>query len=351
MSFPFLQPYAGLSNSLQTAQAGGAGGVGGWVEVARTTVGSTGDSLDVTSIPDKRYYMVLLDHQASGSSQPNGRFNSDSGSNYSYRFDNDGSAGTGVNKSNMKTANGWNTSEYGVWYISNMSAREKLSFYSCSTDRGSGAGTVPSRSMTANKWTNTSSVINAINFQQGGAGGNFAAGSSCVVLGWSPDDTHTTNFWEELASVSGTGSSSELSSGSFTAKRFLWVQAYLNYDASSSNYFYFNTDDSSSNYAYRYSDNGAADNTGASENRIRFSGSVAYPSFVNMFIINNSSREKFVIADLIQQNTAGAGNAVNRQQNSGKWANTSTQITEVVFDASTSVNFTAASQIKVWGSD
>ena len=87
-----------LSNSLQTAQAaGGAGGVGGWVELARTTVGTTGDPLDVSSLSDKRFYMVLLDHQASGSSQPNGRFNSDSGSNYCYRFDNDGSAGTGVN--------------------------------------------------------------------------------------------------------------------------------------------------------------------------------------------------------------------------------------------------------------
>jgi hypothetical protein len=42
MSLPFMQPYMGLGNSLQTAQAsaGGGGGIGGWVELGRTTLGS-----------------------------------------------------------------------------------------------------------------------------------------------------------------------------------------------------------------------------------------------------------------------------------------------------------------------
>jgi hypothetical protein len=33
-----MQPYMGLGNSLQTAQGGAAGGVGGWVELGRTTL-------------------------------------------------------------------------------------------------------------------------------------------------------------------------------------------------------------------------------------------------------------------------------------------------------------------------
>jgi len=64
MSFPFVQPYFGLGNSLQTAQgAAGGGAVGGWVELGRTTLGSAGDSIDVTSLDDKRYYWVLSDLQ------------------------------------------------------------------------------------------------------------------------------------------------------------------------------------------------------------------------------------------------------------------------------------------------
>jgi hypothetical protein len=36
----------------------GGGGVGGWVELGRTTLGSAGDSISVASLPDKRYYMT-----------------------------------------------------------------------------------------------------------------------------------------------------------------------------------------------------------------------------------------------------------------------------------------------------
>ena len=59
MSLPYLQPYLGLSNGLNTLHGGAAGGVGGWVELGRTTLGGTGSSIDVSSLSDKRYYMVL----------------------------------------------------------------------------------------------------------------------------------------------------------------------------------------------------------------------------------------------------------------------------------------------------
>jgi glycerate kinase len=59
MSLPFMQPYMGLGNSLQTAQGGAAGGtVGGWVELGRTTLGSALDTIiEFASLADKRYYM------------------------------------------------------------------------------------------------------------------------------------------------------------------------------------------------------------------------------------------------------------------------------------------------------
>lgn len=331
-----------------------SGSVGGWKEVGRTTVASNGDSLDVSSLTDKRYYMVLLDHQASGSSQPNGRFNSDSGSNYCYRFDNDGSNGTGVNKTNMKTANGWNTSEYGVWYISNLAGKQKASFYQCSTDRGSGAGTAPSRSMTANMWTNTSNAINAINFQQGGGGGSFKAGSECVVLGYDPADTHTDNFWQELDSVTLTDSSDNLDSNTFDAKKYLWVQMYLRWNGTASDARINFNDDTGNNYARRYSQNGGADNTQINQSYFdAVASTVSHSMLVNMFIVNVSSREKFIICDSAGQMSSGASNAPDRRvQQAGKWANTSAQITSIdVFTEVTASTFNAGSTLKVWGSD
>lgn len=355
MSFPFLQPYTGLGNSLQTAQAaGGAGGVGGWVELARTTVGTTGDPLDVSSIPDKRYYMVLLDHQASGSSQPDCHFNSDTGSNYSYRFQNDGSDGTGVNKTNMKVSNGWNTSEYGVWYISNLATKEKLSYYACSTDRGSGAGNVPSRSFTFNKWANTSNAINSINFTQGSSG-DFAAGSECVVLGWDPADTHTTNFWEELASVELGSAGDNVGSGTISGKRYLWIQVFLKASGTYNTRFRVNSD-AGSNYAVRWSDNGTAESTNTSETAFYpivdgATTNITTNSFMNMFIVNVASREKFIMWDGIVQNTAGAGNAPARVRGVAKWANTSSQITDIDIDNTSTGDYDTGSIIKVWGAD
>jgi hypothetical protein len=66
MSLPFMQPYMGLGNSLQTAQGGAAGGIGGWVELGRTTLGSAGDDITVSSLADKRYYMFLTSALNSG---------------------------------------------------------------------------------------------------------------------------------------------------------------------------------------------------------------------------------------------------------------------------------------------
>jgi hypothetical protein len=86
MSLPFMQPYMGLGNSLQTAQGGAAGGVGGWVELGRTTLGSDNATIDVTSLADKRYLMVLTEGKTSSTNADFAlRFNADTGSNYASR--------------------------------------------------------------------------------------------------------------------------------------------------------------------------------------------------------------------------------------------------------------------------
>ena len=324
--------------------------VGGWKEVGRTTLASNGDSLDVSSLTNKRYYMVLLDHQANGSSQPNGRFNSDSGSNYCYRYDNDGSDGTGTSNSNMKTSNGWNTSEYGVWYISNLAGKQKASFYQCSTDRGSGAGTAPSRSSTGNKWSNTSDAISSINFTQGGGGGNFKAGSECVVLGYDPADSHTTNFWEELSSVT-TTSSGTISSGTITAKKYLMyniIGKKASGTGTESARFRFNGD-TGSNYAQRNAINGTHYTYGSqSSANIGGDGNTAGEmTMYTGFIINNASTEKLWLGFSAFGNSTG-NNIGNKGKIFDKWANTSDQITSIECMGTT---FDAGAKMTIWGSD
>ena len=286
-----MQPYMGLGNSLQTAQAAaGGGGPGGWVELARTTLGSANADLTVSSLADKRYYMVLTATEgSSANSDMYSRFNGDSGSNYAYRVAYNGTESTQINQGNggwHTTATGSTTPLFTVAYIANLAGEEKLFMCPLSVKALSGAGSAPERSIGFTKWTNTSAAINSIT-QTTTTSTTQSTGSEMVVLGWDPADTHTTNFWEELASVNATGSSNDMVGG-------------------------------------------------ASSN----------PSFTNIFIVNNSANEKLAIGHNVDNNGTGATNYPDRIEMVGKWANTSAQITEIDLD-STGSNFSSNSILKV----
>ena len=320
---------------------------GGWKEVGRTTLGSAGDTIDVTSLPDKRYYMVLHNSISTGNVTSSVRLNGDSGNNYAWRYnDNGGSDGT-ITTNNAMNAGDRNPPTGGdawaVSYLANTSGKEKLMISSGLQRNSAGAGSAPTRGETASKWTGTDVIdqITSVNQESG----DWASGSEMVVLGWDESDTHTDNFWEELASVNASGSSTNLSSGTITAKKYLWVQVYAN-DTSSLG-FQFNND-TGSNYARRYSYNGGTDGTATSQSSMNIPAGVD-KTFTNMFIINNSAYEKLCIGHDVYINGSGAGNDPERAENVGKWSNTSAQITEI--DVNKTGNFDSDSFIKVWGSN
>lgn len=317
---------------------------GGWKEVGRTTLGSTTSSIDVTSLPDKRYYMILGDYNRTAGSITRINYNNDTGSNYSYRRNmNGGSDGTTISNGNIETSGVDGSPMFTVGYIANKSNKEKLMQQHQVTREGTGASSVPFRYELVGKWSNTSDAITSI--KSTASANSYNSGSEVVVLGWDPSDTHSTNFWEQLASVNASGSSTNLSSGTITAKKYLWVQLYAN-DTSSLG-FQFNND-TGSNYARRYSYNGGTDGTATSQGSMNIPAGVD-KTFTNMFIINNSATEKLCIGHDAYINGSGAGNDPERAENVGKWSNTSAQITEI--DVNKTGNFDSNSFIKVWGSN
>jgi len=329
-----------------------SGVVGGWKELARTTLGSGSSTINVASLPNKRYYQILYNSLGqSASSDPNWTFNADTGSNYADRQSlAGGSDTTGVNQSNIFAGSqpGGDHPAFSVNYLANLSSKEKLwlSWYQAPTQDG--AGEAPTRTEIVGKWTNTSDSFDEITLT---SAATLTTGGEVVVLGWDPADTHTTNFWEELASENASGSSTNLSSGTITAKKYLWVQVYT--DGSSINdEITFNNDSGGTTYSYRSSANGAADVLGLNGGSLRnlHTAGISGKSFSSFFIVNNASDEKLVIGQSIQQSTAGAANAPSRSEWVGKWTNTSAQITEIDVD-STSGNWGDISIIKVWGSD
>src|SRR6056300_565513 len=104
------------------------GPVGGWKELARTTLGGTNASIDVTSLANKRYYMVLTDLRYTASLTPYFRLdNVSTGTPYADRYsDNDGTDATTTSQNQILYEPARTTPTFGVGYLSNLASKEKL---------------------------------------------------------------------------------------------------------------------------------------------------------------------------------------------------------------------------------
>ena len=324
---------------------------GGWKELGRTSGSrASGATLDVSSLDDKRYYMVLYETQGSSTYTCDYRLNGDSGNNYAYRANQNGTSETTNTSTNFMFGDygGIPLDKFAVAYFANLDTKEKLGISHQVRQQTAGSGTAPTRADYVHKHAQTSNRINQISLLNRGP--NTSTSGEIVVLGWDPDDTHTDNFWEELASVQGNGTSTTLSSGTIPAKKYLWVQGFTG-DAGGANNsaLQFNSD-TGSNYATRRNLDGGSDTTWLSQAYTQLGTNTN--CFFNTFIINNSANEKLAITHWVQRSTAGAANAPSRGEFVGKWANTSNQITNVtLMQQTTSINWGTDVHLKVWGSN
>ena len=331
---------------------------GGWKELGRTTLGSAGDTIDVSSLANKRYYMILTTNIASG--LINSRFrlgNSsvDTGSNYAMRKGENGTADTtdtSADHLSMPYAENGNTHFFGVHYIANKSDKEKLLLGNTVDEYATGSGNAPARMENAGKWTNTSNVIDVIR-NYNSASGSYDTNSEMVVLGYDPDDTHTDNFWEELADVTLGSDASEISSGTIQSKKYLWCQVYFQNASNSNDVLVRFNNDTGSNYTHRHAINYGSDTTQTSGSSIKLidrNATADTGRFANFFAINHSAKEKLLIAHGTEEETSGAGNPPTSNECVGKWVNTSSQITEI--DCFTeSGNIRSGARLRVWGSN
>ncbi len=332
--------------------------LGGWKEVGRTTLGSGNSNIDVTSISDKRYYMLLCSTTGAQGSDNihfrcgNGSFDSAT-SDYAYRYTENGASDSTSTSVNHIIGGRTQLPTFTTYYISNKSDKEKLWIGHNVYQSTAGAGTAPNRWEYSAKYTNVSNVINQIRATTT-VSSQFSTGSEVVVLGYDPDDTHTENFWEELASVELTSAGDSISSGTFTAKKYLWIQGYVKASGAIQGKIRVGngTIDTGSNYADRNSVDGGSDGTNTSGTAIGVGGGGSTGGeFFNCFVINNASNEKLLIIHSVKQNTSGAGTAPRRKEVVGKWSNTSNQINIVEYLQSESGSFDTGSFIKVWGAD
>ena len=325
-----------------------------WKEIGRVTLSSNGHTISVTGLTAKDNIM-FLSHQittGSGRIDGHGTLNGDTGNNYAKREnDNGGSDNVAGSQATFSTGKGNGTAadNFVVGNILNVASQEKLIITHATGGCAAGAGNVPSRREAVNKWANTSDAVSSIQLISGYAGSSdFAAGSELVVLGCDNDEADSgTNFWEEL--VYKDLDSSNLSSGTFAAKKYLMVRLGVYTGGTTDHRLRFNSD-GGSNYANRRTDDGGSDSTDSSQSSIPYDRSNK-DNISTIFIVNKSDKEKFCISETVSEGGSGAGTAPTRREQSFKWANTSAQITEINLIKNSGSNLASPSFIQVFGAD
>lgn len=158
-----------------------------WQEIGRTTLGSAGDTITVSSLPARKYLRILMTGIATGGTLDTSFiFNGDTGANYAAKQDINFTAGADTtSQNNVVLESG--TTDSGQLNIceirvTNIATQEKSFFLTSISQDAAGGGTVPTVVEKAGKWANTSAAISGITWTNTGTG-DFAIGSEIVVLG------------------------------------------------------------------------------------------------------------------------------------------------------------------------
>ena len=85
-------------------------------------------------------------------------------------------------------------------------------------------------------------------------------------------------------------------------------------------------------------------------NTDNLTGTVTGDVFATVHILNEASKEKLFISEGLES-ASGAGNAPERKEMVGKWANTSAQITTIKANNGGTGSYSEGSELIVWGSD
>ena len=174
--------------------------------------------------------------------------------------------------------------------------------------------------------------------------GNRIQGSSTLTT------TPPITSWKELDRVTLTSSGDTLDTGIFTAKDNIMILENKIPTGSCRSKYQFNGDDND-NYSQRYTDNGGSDGTFTADPVIyAYHSGGSAKSFSVHSIINNSSREKLLIGNIVE-NGGDGNNSPNRQELVGKWANTSAQINRVKLFNDGSGSFDTGSELIILGCD
>ena len=150
-----------------------------------STLTGTADVMTISDLTAKKFNIILTNIIASGQVNATLKLNNDTGTKYSWRYQDDGTAdGTGVSQTTLESDYGFNTYEsFKVSYICSISGEEKLCISWEISDDTAGAGTAPYRREWVAKYVPSPDAnITRIDWNNAGTG-DMAIGSNVSALG------------------------------------------------------------------------------------------------------------------------------------------------------------------------
>ena len=321
-----------------------------WKELARGT-GSGGTTIDSGTFTAKDNIMVL-GHITQGRVYLT--YNGSTGNEYAHRRSEEGgSDSTQTSQDKLDMSRNLGEDVFFVGNAVNVANQEKLGIYNTCSQNSAGAGNAPKRQEWVTKYVPSSLSTNITSVKITTDSGTYDSNDQIVVLGYDNDEADSgTPYWERLADFTQTTASSSMDTGTFTAKKYLWIQVHEIANANlDMNYLRFNSD-SGSNYSFRKSNNGGSDDTNASITGTLYAthnGSVDH--YAEFYVVNVSNKEKLIIGTCTDANSNNQ--EPRRKEFASKWVNTSSQITSVqtVDTGSGSNPIGVGSRITVWGAN
>lgn len=159
-------------------------------------------------------------------------------------------------------------------------------------------------------------------------------------------------FWELLGRTKLASANSSIAVSGFSQRSNLMVLTHYTGTSNASTVAYsrYNSDTGSS-YNVRTSVNNASDNTLASQTKLDQMAIGTTSCFGVGYISNIENQEKLLMSNFVNQNGAGTASLPALYENSGKWVNTSNQITTIDQTSATAYTYDADSEAVVLGFD
>lgn len=154
----------------------------GWQLLASTTLSSGGLSIDVSNIPARTFYHIIVVVAGKvGADSCLLRFNGDSGANYDFRTSSNGAADATTASATSITLEPVTSNAGALLSIEVFNITTNPPRLYCKTSSGGAAGTAPNKAEVVGRWTNSGTLINQVTVLT--AAQNMNAGSSIFVYG------------------------------------------------------------------------------------------------------------------------------------------------------------------------